>query len=125
MPKKRPLKDSFSMRVARTRKAAERHRVLRLVGGRGTVALLLGTVLSIGGIAETMDNTHFLVQKDLDSVRVVRQRGESEKVVASLEGGFKANTVFKLAQAFPERLVSRELSLFDQKWIATETWLDA
>jgi hypothetical protein len=125
MPKRRPLKDSVSMRVARTKKAAERHRIVRMLGGRGAAALLLGTALSIGGIAETMDHTHFLVQKDLDSVRVVRQRGTSEKVVAHLQGGFKANTVFKLSQALPDRFVSRELSLFDQKWIATEKWLEA
>lgn len=118
----RPTKDSLCSRVARARKAAERHRVLRTLGGRGAAALLLGTALSIGGIAETLDNVHFLVQKDLDSVRVVRQRGEDEKVVANLSGNFAGNTVFKLSQALPEKYVSRELALFDQKWIATEEW---
>jgi hypothetical protein len=120
----RPIRHSISTRVARARKAAERHRIVRFLGGRGAAALLLGTALSIGGLAETMQNVHFLVQKDLDSVRVVRQSGEQEKVVASVEGGFAGNTIFKLAQALPERYVSRELALFDQKWIATDQWAE-
>lgn len=123
MAKKTPLKDSLSIRVARARKAAERHRIFRLIGGRGAVALLLGTALSLGGITETMDNVSFLVQKDLDAVRVVRVKGEDEKVVANLKGDFTGNTIFKLSQVLPDRYVSRELSLFDGKWIATEEWL--
>jgi soluble lytic murein transglycosylase-like protein len=122
MPRKTPVSESLSVRVARLRKQAEPHRVARFVGGRGAVALLLGTALSIGGIAETLENTSFLVQKDLDAVRVVRVKGENEKVVANLQGNFTGNTVFKLAQVLPDRYVSRELSLFDQKWIATEEW---
>src|SRR5215212_360555 len=118
----RLIRSKVSTRVARARKASERHRIVRFLGGRGAAALLLGTALSIGGFAETMQGVHFLVQKDLDSVRVVRQRGNDEKVVASLGGGFTGNTLFKLSQALPERYVSRELALFDQKWIATEKW---
>jgi hypothetical protein len=128
MPKQRPLKDSFaarealSARVAKAKKSAEQHRALRLLGGRGAAALVLGTALSIGGIAETLENVQFLVQKDLDAVRVVRLRGEDEKVVANLKGNFTGNTVFKLSQVLPDRYVSRELALFDGKWIATEKW---
>ena len=92
----------------------------RLLGGRGAAALLLGTALSVGGITETLDNVPFLVQKDLDAVRVVRVKGDDEKVVASLKGNFAGNTVFKLAQVLPDRFVSRELAMFDDKWIATE-----
>ncbi len=124
MPKKLPLKDSLSGRAARVRKAAEGHRFLRLVGGRGAAALLLGTALSVGGITETLQNVQFLVQKDLDAVRVVRVRGNDEKVVANLEGNFTGNTVFKLSQVLPDRFVSRELALFDGKWIAVEKWAD-
>ncbi|MGZ8709144.1 MAG: lytic transglycosylase domain-containing protein, partial [Thermoanaerobaculia bacterium] len=94
----------------------------RLLGGRGAAALLLGTALSIGGLAETMGSMQFLVQKDLDAVRVVRVQGDDAKVVADLKGNFTGNTVFKLAQVLPDRYVSRELALFDQKWIATEEW---
>jgi hypothetical protein len=126
MTKKRPLKDSISTRVARLHRSADRHRVARLLGGRGAVAILLGTALSVGGIAESLDHVRFLVQKDLDSVRVVRVRDNDEKhekVVASLRGGFAGNTVFKLAQVLPSRYVSRELALFDDKWIATDEWV--
>jgi soluble lytic murein transglycosylase-like protein len=122
MPRKAPVTETFSIRFARLRKSAERHRALRLLGGRGAAALVLGTALSIGGFAETMENMQFLVQKDLDAVRVVRMKGDDVKVVADLEGNFTGNTVFKLAQILPDRYVARELALFDQKWIATERW---
>jgi hypothetical protein len=122
MPRQRPLQDSLSARVARVKKKAEQHRAFRLLGGRGAAALLLGTALSIGGIAETLENVQFLVQKDLDAVRVVRLRGEDEKVVANLKGNFTGNTVFKLSQVLPDRYVSRELALFDGKWIAADRW---
>lgn len=122
MSKKRPMKDSISLRIARGRKAMEGYRIVNFVGGRGAAALLLGTALSVGGAVETLDGVHFLVQKDLDSVRVVRQKGEEEKVVANLAGDFSGNTVFKLSQVLPDKYVSRELSLFDSKWIATQEW---
>ena len=122
MPKKTSVSENLSARAARLKRAAERHRVASFVGGRGAAALLLGAALSIGGIAETMDNVSFLVEKDLDAVRVVRVKGEDEKVVANLQGNFTGNTVFKLAQVLPDKYVARELSLFDQKWIPTETW---
>jgi soluble lytic murein transglycosylase-like protein len=122
MPGKTPVSESLSVRFARLKKKAERHRSIALLGGRGAAALALGTALSLGGIAETMDNVSFLVEKDLDAVRVVRVKGENEKVVANLQGNFTGNTVFKLAQVLPDKYVARELSLFDQKWIATEEW---
>jgi len=119
---KRPSMDSLSIRLARLRKSGERHRVFRFLGGRGAAALLLGTALSIGGITETMQNVSFLVEKDLDAVRVVRVRGNDEKVVAKLEGNFTGNTVFKLSQILPDRYVSRELAMFDGKWLGTQEW---
>jgi hypothetical protein len=122
MHNKRPMKDSVSIRLARLQTSAERHRIARLLGGRGAVALLLGTALSIGGIAETFDHVQFLVQKDLDTVRVVRVKDDHQRVIASLHGNFTGNTVFKLAQVLPDKYVSRELALFDQKWIATDRW---
>lgn len=125
MTKKTPLKDSVSIRVARVRKSTERHGLMRFIGGRGAAALLLGAALSVGGISETFDNVSFLVQKDLDAVRVVRVKGKDEKVVANLKGNFAGNAVFKLSQVLPHRYVSRELSMFDDKWVATEQWLKA
>lgn len=122
MPGKTPVSESLSVRLARLKKNLNRHRGLALLGGRGAAALALGTALSLGGIAETMDNVSFLVEKDLDAVRVVRVNGENEKVVANLQGNFTGNTVFKLAQVLPDKYVARELALFDQKWIATQEW---
>jgi soluble lytic murein transglycosylase-like protein len=123
MPRKAPITETLSLRFAHLRKSAERNRIVRLIGGRGAAALLLGTALSIGGVAETMNSMQFLVQKDLDAVRVVRVKKDGdEKVVADLKGNFTGNTVFKLAQVLPDRYVSRELALFDQKWIATQEW---
>ncbi|HJQ36998.1 MAG TPA: lytic transglycosylase domain-containing protein [Thermoanaerobaculia bacterium] len=52
----------------------------------------------------------------------MRTKGEDQKVIANLQGGFSSNTVFKLSQALPNKFVTRELALFDQKWIATEKW---
>lgn len=123
MTRKTPVKDRLSIRMAQVRKSAERHRIMRLLGGRGAAALLLGTALSVGGITETFDNVSFLVQKDLDAVRVVRVKGDNEKVVARLQGNFTGNTVFKLAQVLPDRYVARELAMFDDKWMATEEWI--
>lgn len=122
MPKKGFSKDSLSARVARAHKSAEQHRIFRLLGGRGAAALVLGSALSIGGIAETFENAQFLVRKDLDAVRVVRVEGEDQKVVANLKGNFTGNTIFKLSQILPDRYVQRELALFDNKWIATREW---
>jgi len=119
--KRRTLLDSFSTRVARTRKKSERNRVIRLLGPRGAATLLLGTALSIGGISETMQHTHFIVQKDLDHVRVVRQRdGGRARVVASVEDAFAANTLFKLSRALPERYVTREIALFNDDWFSSQ-----
>lgn len=120
MPNKRPMTDSFSIRVAKARQAVEKSRAFRLLGGRGAATLAVGAALSIGGIAETMNNVHFLVQKDLDAVRVVRQNRQGEKVVANIHGGFTGNTVFKLSQVLPDRMVSRELALFNDEWITLD-----
>jgi hypothetical protein len=68
-----------------------------------------------------MDHVHFLVEKDLDAVRVVRQTGDREKVVAKLSGDFTGNTVFKLSQLLPEKYVTRQLALFDDRWIGDLT----
>ncbi|HEX7152490.1 MAG TPA: lytic transglycosylase domain-containing protein [Thermoanaerobaculia bacterium] len=123
MPK-RPLTDSFSVRLAKARRNFEKRPIARLLGGRGAATLVLGAALSVGGLTQTLDGVHFLVQKDLDSVKVVRQRGETEKVMASIDHGFTGNTVFKLSQALPERYVTRELSLFDSAWLPSGELLE-
>jgi len=109
--------EKLSIRIARTRRRFEQHRLYRLVGGRGAATLLLGAALSIGGITEAIDGVHFVVEKDLDAVRVVRQSAQRDVVVAKVNDGFAANTVFKLAQILPNRLVSRERELFTDAWM--------
>jgi soluble lytic murein transglycosylase-like protein len=113
----RNLLDSFSVRRARVRRKAEKNRILRLLGGRGTAAIVLGAALSIGGLSETMSSTHILLQKDLDSVRVVSQNDGHATVVAKFEDGFAANSLFKLSRALPDSLVTRQIRLFDEGWL--------
>lgn len=118
MPNKR-LSDSISLRSAKARRFAERRRFVRLIGGRAAATLVLGAAFSIGGATEVLQHVHFLVQKDLDAVRVVKQEGKHSRVVARLSDGFAANSVFKLSRLFPERVVSRKLSMFDERWLPT------
>ncbi len=118
--KKRHLVDSLSVRSARARRLAERRRSVRWIMSRAAATLALGTAFSIGGATEALQNVHFLVQKDLDAVRLVKQQhGSRDKVVARLNDGFAANSVFKLSRLFPDRVVSHKLALFDDRWIPT------
>jgi len=120
MPKRR-LTDSISLRSAKARRFADRRRFIRLIGGRAAATLALGAAFSIGGATEVLQHVHFLVQKDLDAVRVVKQEGTHAEVVARLSDGFAANSVFKLSRLLPTRFVSRELAMFDDQWIPTVT----
>jgi len=86
--------------------------------GRRIATVSLGAALSIGGVSEAMQSVHFIVRKDLDSVRVVRQDGSQKEVVARLGDGFTANSFFKISGVFPHRFVSRERQLFDNGWVA-------
>ena len=88
-----------------------------------TLATLgLGAALSVGGINEAVHDVHYLVRKDLDAVRVVRQQdGRRAEVVAKVEDGFAANSIFKLSRILPQSLVSRQIALFDDHWLPAET----
>ena len=120
--KKRHLVDSLSVRSARARRLAERRRSVRWIMSRAAATLALGAAFSIGGATEALQSVHFLVQKDLDAVRVVKQQqGSRDEVVARLNDGFAANSVFKLSRLFPDRMVSHRLALFDDRWIPTLT----
>lgn len=120
MPKKISVKERVSTRVAKSHRAFHRKPLLRLLGGRGALTVLLGAALSIGGLSEAMNHVHFLVEKDLDAVRVIRQSGRKDKVVAKWSGTFTGNAVYKLSQLIPDRYVSRQLSLFDDRWVADD-----
>jgi soluble lytic murein transglycosylase-like protein len=115
--KRQNLVDSLSSRSAKMRRRAERHRVLRAFGTRALATIALGTALSIGGATEVLQNVHFLVQKDLDAVRVVKDDGQHAKVVAKLGDGFAANSLFKLSRVLPDRVVTQRVALYDDKWI--------
>ncbi len=117
---RRTLKGAFSTRLARLRKRSGASRLLRAVGARGAAALLLATALSVGGLTDTLDGVHFLVQKNLDSVRVVKQNDGGNEVIADVHDQFAAASIFKLSRALPDSLVSRQIALFDSRWIALD-----
>jgi soluble lytic murein transglycosylase-like protein len=100
-------------------------RVLRWIGPRGIATLALGAALSIGGLADVLHDTHFVVLKDLDAVRVVRQNGAGTKTVARMQDGFAADSFFKLSRALPETFVSHKLALFDSAWLPEADGLSA
>src|SRR6185295_4776717 len=114
---KRSLVDTMSSRAARIRRKSEKSRTFRILGARGTAAVVLGAALSVGGLTDAVSGVHFVVQKDLDSVRVLRQDDEHSEVVANLRDSFAANSIFKLSRAFPESLVTRRNALFDEAWL--------
>jgi hypothetical protein len=116
----RSLVDSLSLRLAKLRKKSDAMPALRRVGGRGAATLALGAVLSVGGVAEVVETVHFTVQKDLDAVRVVKQDGGHSRVVARLQDGFAANSVYKLSRILPESFVSHRLTMFDEAWLPEE-----
>ena len=121
MPETYSIKERVSTRVARGRKALDRKPLLRILGGRGAVTVLLGAALSLGGLSDAMSHVHFLVEKDLDAVRIIRQNDDhNAKVVAKWNGTFTGNAVFKLSQLLPDRYVSRELALFDGRWVSAD-----
>jgi membrane-bound lytic murein transglycosylase MltF len=116
--KKTTLTDRLTARLARANQKASRNRLVRLLGTRGAATVILGTALSIGGLSESFSDVHFLVDKKLDKVEVVKQQGEETTVVATLGDGFAGNSVFKLSRVLPDRYVSRQLSLFDEAmWV--------
>src|SRR5689334_2327959 len=107
------LLDSTATRMVKAR----RHRAWRVAVNRAAATVALGAALSIGGATEALQGVHFFVQKDLDSVRVVKSDGRHAEVVANLNDGFAANSVFKLSRVLPERVVTQQISLFNEQWL--------
>jgi soluble lytic murein transglycosylase-like protein len=114
------LVDTLSSRSAKVRRRSERHRILRVIGARTLATVALGTALSIGGASEVLQHVHFLVQKDLDAVRVVKDDGKHARVVAKLSDGFAANSLFKLSRVLPDRVVTQRIALYDEKWLPVQ-----
>src|SRR5438105_7164072 len=119
--KKRSLTDSLSTRSARMRRKAQSHRTLHWLGGRAAATLLLGAALSVGGVTEAFQGVHFLVLKDLDTVKIVKQQGSHAKVVAKLGDDFAGNSLFKLSRTLPDSLVTQRIRLFDDAWLPEQT----
>jgi soluble lytic murein transglycosylase-like protein len=115
--KKRSLAESLSFRSATARRKAQSHRLLHWIGGRAAATLLVGAALSVGGVTEALQGVHFLVLKDLDTVKVVQQQGSHATVVANLGDDFAGNSLFKLSRTLPDSLVSRRIRLFDEAWL--------
>jgi hypothetical protein len=93
------------------------------LAGRRAVTMVLGAALSIGGVSQAFESVHYVVRKDLDSVRVVKQEeGRKSSVVARFGDSFAANSFYKISRAFPDRLVTHELRLFDDRWIQEEAY---
>src|ERR1044071_5246995 len=107
------LLDSTATRMVKAR----RHRAWRVAVNRAAATLALGAALSIGGATEALQGVHFFVQKDLDAVRVVKSDGKSAEVVANLNDGFAANSLFKLSRILPDRMVTQQIALFSDKWL--------
>ncbi len=111
------LTDAASLHVAKYRRLTESKRVFRWLRARTAATLLLGTALSIGGATEALQGVHFLVRKDIDAVRIVRQNGHRNRVVAKLSDGFTGNSLYKLTRILPESLVSHQIALFTDSWL--------
>ncbi|HUJ15073.1 MAG TPA: lytic transglycosylase domain-containing protein [Thermoanaerobaculia bacterium] len=107
------LTDPIALRFAKAR----RSRLWRLVASRAVATLTLGAALSVGGATEALQGVHFLVQKDLDSVRVVKSDSDGAELVADVHGGFAANSLFKLSRILPDRVVTQQISLFNDQWL--------
>ena len=113
--------------MARSRK----HWMKKLATNRASLhakrmaTLFVGAALSVGGATEAFNGVQFLVQKDLDRVNVVRRKGDSESVIARLEGKYTSNSVFKLARIMPDRFVDQQSNLFDSDWLPVPVVLPA
>lgn len=106
------------MQRARVRRFLESTPFRRLSLKTATT-LALGTALSIGGVTESLQGVHFLIRKDLDAVRVVKQQGRRNRVVAKLNDGFAGNSIFKLSRVLPDSIVSQQVALFSDAWLPT------
>ena len=115
--KKTSFEDRISAATASARIRARKHGFFRILGGRGALTVALGAALSIGGLSDSFSNVHYFVNKDLDAVRVVQKNDSGERIIATLQDGFAANTIFKISRALPDKLVTPQLSMFDEAWL--------
>ncbi|MGH9424594.1 MAG: lytic transglycosylase domain-containing protein [Thermoanaerobaculia bacterium] len=98
--KKRSITESLSVRSAKARRKAQSHRLLRWIGGRGLATLALGAALSVGGVTEAFQGTHFLIDGDHHAMRAAK-KSQTKHAAASV-----AANVIAPAQSF-----------FDASWL--------
>lgn len=112
--------DLVSLQIAKFRRLTQSKRMLRLMSSRTATTVALGCALSLGGATEALQGVHFLVRKDLDAVRIVKQNAAGAEVVAKLNDGFAGNSLFKLSRVLPESVVSHQIGLFNEAWLPTD-----
>ncbi|MEO8215969.1 MAG: lytic transglycosylase domain-containing protein [Acidobacteriota bacterium] len=121
MPKAKPSRlERGAAGVAVIRRKLNRRFRSRLTQPKRIAVLMLGMSLSVGGASEAMQNVHFFVERDLDSMKIVQKRGLDETVVATMPESFASNSLFKLSRVFPDRFVSPRTKLFDTAWLHSE-----
>jgi soluble lytic murein transglycosylase-like protein len=117
MPEKRSRLDIAPPAVRSFAKELQRRYRKSSFRTRRLVTLLMGAALSVGGVSEALEGSRFLVAKDLDQARLVRQTSAGNTVVASVSGNFAANSLYKLARAVPDSIISQQQNLLDSAWL--------
>ncbi len=104
-----------------TRKSSRngRHRAGAVLKGKRLLTVVFGAALSIGGVSEAFNGAQYLVEKDLDSLQVVRSTANGREVVADVKGAFASNSIYKIARAVPDRFLGQQQSLFDASWLTS------
>ena len=82
-----------------------------------TAMAFFAAALSIGGMSEVLQSAPFGVRKDLEGVQVVR----GERLVASVNDSFAANSLYRLARVVPDAFVTQEKRLFRAEWLDGST----
>jgi hypothetical protein len=127
MPKElRKVVEDLRVRAEQGRERFHNYRARRGTSKRA-ITLMFGAALSVGGAAEAFEGVRYLVEKDLDRVKVVQTSPRGEKVVADMQGKFVANSIYKVARAVPDSFVAQQSNLFDPSWLRfdRETAADA
>lgn len=107
-----------------TLRGQKKGRSARKLQTRRLTVLMMGAALSVGGASEALEGVQFLVQKDLNRVRLVRKSGEKETLLADVQQSFAANSIYKIARALPDRYVGQESRFFDASWFGEDEVAD-
>ena len=101
------------------RRKAQSHRMLHWLGGRGVATLALGAALSVGGVTEALPGRPLPRPKDLDTVRVVKQRGHAREGRGQARRRLRRQLALQARRTRCRTAWSRSASrLFDDDWIS-------